>query len=112
MGCSLLDAPEIVNYCQGKKEGTIPFVTIKGEKYYVGGDKLDLGHFGITDISEIKGLEKLAHLRELNLKNNDIKEIKGLDALTNLRELDLSANGIDEIKGLDNLNKLDHLFFV
>ncbi|MFX1519000.1 MAG: leucine-rich repeat domain-containing protein [Promethearchaeota archaeon] len=105
-----LKTQEIVRYCQAKKEGKIPFVTIRGKKYYFLYGKLDLYGVGISDITEIEGVEKLSNLQELSLNDNQINEIKGLEHLTNLKALNLCDNHISEIKGLDNLNKLDRLY--
>ncbi len=94
-----------------KKVGQVTedFVTVKGKKCYVKHGVLQLGHKGINDISDIKGLEHLTKLQELDLCSNRIKEIKGLEALTNLTRLDLSGNQIEEIKGLENLTNLEVL---
>jgi hypothetical protein len=63
-----------------------------------------------NEIEEIKGLELLSHLEELNLSYNLVSEIKNLDNLHNLRKLYLSHNLIKEIKGLDNLQNLETLY--
>jgi hypothetical protein len=85
-------------------------VKVNGNKCYVSqGGVLNLGKMGIRVITEIKGLNKLTYLRELNLINNQITEINGLDALKDLRKLDLSHNQIQEIKGLDALTELEYL---
>jgi len=57
-------------------------------------------------IGEIKGLERLINLEELQLEGNSILEIKGLEQLENLKILNLSKNKIKEIKGLERLKKL------
>jgi len=62
-------------------------------------------------ITEIKGLENLIKLKKLNLRQNQIKEIKGLENLVNLQVLNLNYNQITEIKGLDNLVNLKKLGF-
>ncbi|MFX1316866.1 MAG: leucine-rich repeat domain-containing protein [Promethearchaeota archaeon] len=80
-------------------------IIVKGKKKKVKRN-LNLSKMGITDISEIEGLESLTFLKGLNLKKNYITEIKGLDFLTNLKDLDLSENQITEIKGLENLRNL------
>ena len=63
----------------------------------------------ISEIDEIRGLEKLVNLEELDLTYNEISEIKNLDNLVNLKKLDLSKNCIEEIKGLQNLSQLEDL---
>lgn len=82
------------------------FVIIRDKPYKVKKGKLTLKNKGITSISEIKGLENLPALKELNLSNNHISEISGLDHLENLYNLNLSNNEITEIKGLNNLRNL------
>ena len=88
-------------------------VRVHGKEYSVKKDKLNLMGKGISAISEIEGLENLPDLRVLNLggvlRKNHITEIKGLDALVNLQELDLGSNRITEIKGLDTLVNLQKL---
>ncbi len=61
-------------------------------------------------ISEMKGLEALVNLRELDLKGNHITEISGLDTLRKLEVLYLTYNNISEIKGLENLVNLKRLW--
>ena len=74
---------------------TTDFVTIKGEKIYIDENGvLDIHNKGITDITEITGLENLTNLKILNLWGNQIEEIKGLENLTNLQEIYLSGNPI------------------
>jgi len=71
-------------------------------------EHLDLSNNRIT---EIKGLDRLEHLKKLNLKNNYIGKIEGIDKLKNLEVLDLSGNmGIKEIP--DSLNDLPNLSVV
>lgn len=85
------------------------FVTVKGKKYYIKGDKLDLSQKEITDIAEIKGLDNLTNLKKLDLSWNQIEEIKGLENLTQLEMLKLDNNEIKEIKGLGNLTNLQKI---
>lgn len=73
------------------------------------GYALDVSFLGITDISEIKGLEELTELKRLDLSSNEIFEIKGIDKLINLEYLSLGGNNISEIKGLGNLVNLKGL---
>ncbi len=85
------------------------YVTINGEIHYTIAGGLDFCEYGITDISEIKGLENLTNLQWLQLQENGIEEIKGLENLTNLKSLILLENRIKEIKGLENLINLEAL---
>jgi len=108
---------EIVRYCleptvyeiASQKNLKTDFVTVKGKKFSVEYETLDLSDNDITDISEIKGLEDLPNLRILVLNNNEIKEIKGLGPLTHLQELHLNDNHIKEIGGLETLTNLQYL---
>ena len=61
-------------------------VEVQRGKYYVEDDKLDLSGLIFSDISKIKGLERLTNLKYLDLTYNEIKETNGLEHLT------LSAN--------------------
>jgi len=56
-------AREVVKYCQEKKDGKLEFVIFEGERIYAINDLLDLNEIGITDLSEIKGLENLICLK-------------------------------------------------
>ncbi len=55
----------------------------------------------IKNITDIKGLKFIPHLKRLKLYNNYISEIKGLEIIRELEGLDLSKNQITEIKGLN-----------
>ena len=71
---------------------------------------LNLHNIGISDISEIEGLDKLTNLQALWFSGNQITEIMGLDKLTSLQILYLGGNQIIEIKGLDKLTGLQILY--
>ena len=75
-----------------------------------GGTKLSILGSGISDITEIIGLNEQNNLVELDLSRNQIKEIKGLENLTDLRMLRLSSNQISETKGLEHLVNLEELY--
>ena len=80
---------------------------IKGIDKLINLQELDLSYNKIT---EIKGLENLVNLQVLYLNcNYKITEIKAIDKLINLQILDLSYNKITEIKGLENLVNLQIL---
>ena len=110
------------------------FVKLYGEIIHLKENKLFLNNFGIEDISEIEGLEKLSHLKELSLylgdlrtgcprdpsrddssyiisvpDQNSIMKIKNLEHLINLIDLDLSWNKIEKMRGLDTLINLQNL---
>ena len=67
---------------------------------------LDLSSNNITEIKGLEGLEKLTRLRELFLDDNNITEIKGIKTLINLDRIFLDHNNITEIKGIKTLEKL------
>ena len=87
------------------------YVVIRGEKYFVQDNKLDLTGTTNFKISEIEGLGKLKNLEELYLKGNGIKKIENLEGLTNLKFLNLCENNLTEISGLENLTNLEWLLF-
>lgn len=93
----------------------IKFVTLHNIKHYVIKGRLNLSEKDIHDIEEIKDLELLSDLKELDLSSNYITEIKGFESLVNLESLNLDATlneyklVISEIKGLDTLIKLKNL---
>lgn len=64
---------------------------------------------GIKNMGEIKALESLVALEELDLYNNRIMEISDLDSLIKLKKLYLWSNEIAEINGLGNLVSLREL---
>ncbi len=84
-------------------------VTYKGKKIDVKNNILDLSNRWIEDITDIKGLNQLTELHELNLNSNHITMIKGLENLKELQKLSLYWNGISEIRGLENLINLEIL---
>jgi Leucine-rich repeat (LRR) protein len=67
---------------------------------------LDLRGNKLTDV---KGLEKLTHLKELHLDDNQLTNVKGLEKLTNLTELFLQYNQLTDVKGLEKLTQLEYL---
>jgi hypothetical protein len=69
-------------------------VRIRGKDFLVVKNKLDLRKQGIQWISEIEGLDLLADLRELDLRDNNITRIEGLEKLANLERLDLRDNPV------------------
>jgi len=88
------------------------YVVIRGEKYFVQDNKLDLTGTTNFNISEIEGLGELKNLEELYLKGNGIEKIENLEGLTNLKYLNLCENYITEISGLEKLINLNGLKFL
>jgi len=100
----------IIDELKSKKVKT-EYVTYKGRVcVFVINNKLNLRNCGITDINDIKGLNSLKDLKELDLSYNQIIEIKGFENLENLEFLGLNNNRISEIKRLKNLQNLKTLF--
>ena len=91
-------------------------VEYEGEKYNIeiknGLITLDLSNKTISDMTRIKGLEKLSQLQVLFLNGNLIKEIRGLRGLKNLQRLDLFKNLITNTTGLEQLPNLQELNLV
>ncbi len=63
------------------------YITYKGQRYYVKDGDLRLSSLGISDISEIDGLETFTNLQGLHLRDNSKLEIKRLEKLTDLQAL-------------------------
>ena len=85
------------------------YVKYNGKRFDVKNNNISLRDQGITDISEIKGLNSLTNLISINLEDNKIEKIHGLDDLINLENLYLSHNQITEIEGLEKLLNLQVL---
>jgi internalin A len=68
--------------------------------------ELDLSGNGITDLTPLQNLPRLAHL---NLENNNITDISSLARLTNLSSLILSGNPIKDCSPLSGLTRLTRL---
>ncbi|GBE26603.1 internalin-A precursor [bacterium BMS3Bbin03] len=66
----------------------------------------DLSNNKITDISELRTLDRL---KELYIANNQIGYIDALSSLFELRILDLSNNRIDDISPLFELDNLEYV---
>jgi protein phosphatase 1 regulatory subunit 7 len=64
---------------------------------------------GLTEISQIKGLDRLQHLVHLNLNRNRIESVVGLDHLKELRSLILSENLIKRLDHYEHLVNLREL---
>ena len=86
------------------------YVVYKEKIHLIEKGDLFLTDLGISDISELKRLDKIGNkIGYLNLSGNKISEIKGLESCTNLKTLVLERNNISEIKGLDNCKWLGDL---
>ena len=76
-------------------------VVLNGRTYYVQDNytphmgqcySLGLNDLDIEDMSEIRGLERLANLTRLHLERNKLTKISGLERLKNLQFLHLNEN--------------------
>ena len=56
-----------------------------------------------NNISVIENLERLQHLKHLDLSSNHISRMQGLGGLKSLRTLNLSCNELQAVEGLENL---------
>ena len=95
-----------------EKPLNLRFVELNGEKFFVDGNTLTIRSTkekSLKSICDLKGLNKLTDLKELDLAHNEIEVIENLDDLINLEVLNLVNNRIKEIKGLDNLSNLEEL---
>ena len=72
--------------------------------------KVTVLYLQACQLTDVKGLENLTQLEELNLNGNHITELpKGLEKLTQLKELLLQNNRLTSVKGLENLRQLKEL---
>lgn len=71
------------------------------------GVHLDSGLISINlhcnNISVIENLDRLQHLKHLDLSSNHITRIQGLGGLKSLKTLNLSCNELQVVEGLGNL---------
>ncbi|RCI00573.1 hypothetical protein CU098_000908, partial [Rhizopus stolonifer] len=65
-------------------------------------EEIDLVHMKVSDLPSL-GLERFKKLDRLYLRQNFIFDIKGLDSLSSLTELDFYDNKISHIRGLNDL---------
>ena len=63
-------------------------------------------------LTDVKGLEKLPQLTELNLNGNQLTNVKGLEKLMKLKTLRLERNQLTNVKGLGKLDRLTYLNLV
>ena len=67
---------------------------------------------GLSNISNLTGLEHATNLTDLLLTDNEIVDISALVGLTNLIQLDLSNNSISDISALADLTNLTTYLFL
>ena len=56
-----------------------------------------------NNISVVENLDRLQHLKHLDLSSNHITRIQGLGGLKSLKTLNLSCNELQIVEGLENL---------
>ena len=56
-----------------------------------------------NNISLIENLDKLKHLKHLDLSSNHIAKMRGLGGLMSLKTLNLACNELQVVEGLENL---------
>ena len=56
-----------------------------------------------NNISVIDNLDRLQHLKHLDLSSNHITRMQGLGGLKSLKTLNLSCNELQVVEGLENL---------
>jgi Leucine-rich repeat (LRR) protein len=106
---NLVNLRELKFICTTIKEISYLDNLVNLEKLVINGCE-DSGWRGY--ISEIKGLDNLLNLTDLNLSLNRITEIKGLNNLSKLKYIDLSENNIWEIRDISNFKNLKRLKLV
>tara|TARA_Y100001934_G_scaffold185427_1_gene218952 strand:- start:1208 stop:1960 length:753 start_codon:yes stop_codon:yes gene_type:complete len=62
-----------------------------------------------NQLTNVNGLEKFTQLRRLSLNGNQLTDVKGLEKLTQLEDLKLDGNQLTDVKGLENLDQLHFL---
>ncbi|MFX0000663.1 MAG: leucine-rich repeat domain-containing protein [Candidatus Hodarchaeota archaeon] len=83
---------------------------IEGLNYLYYLEWLKIIDFKCKQILEIKGIQELPYLNELELYNNGIESLEGIQALKNLERLTLEAqnlHNIEQLAELKNLKKLN-----
>jgi hypothetical protein len=81
----------------------------KGELTKSDYEKVTKLSFDRSQLTDVKGLEKLTQLEVLILWRNQLTDVKGLEKLTQLTFLELGQNQLTDVKGLENLTQLKYL---
>ncbi|MDR2751416.1 MAG: protein kinase [Clostridiales bacterium] len=82
---------------------------IKGVQYSSSTETLSLSNLDLKN-SDIKGLNNLSSIREINLMGNELTNTRFLSSLKHLKSLNLVSNQITDIKPLSNLKFLETLY--
>ena len=81
----------------------------KGELTKSDYEKVTKLSFDRSQLTDVKGLEKLTQLEVLILWRNQLTDVKGLEKLTQLTSLILANNKLTDVKGLEKLTQLTFL---
>lgn len=92
-----------IKLCRGE------YVEIGDEIKFIERNQLHLTGLEITDLHDLKHLEKVSTVELLSLVKNKIKEITNLEQFINLKTLWLSFNEIERIENIDHLSNLKSL---
>src|SRR5690625_5493289 len=68
-------------------------------------EEINFDNNAITDVTPLRGLNRV---RVLGLYNNDLTDISGLEGLSSLEILYLSENRVKDVSPLAGLNRLQH----
>jgi serine/threonine protein kinase len=82
---------------------------IKGVQYSSSTETLSLSNMQLKN-SDIKGLNNLSRISEINLMGNELTNTRFLSSLKHLKSLNLVSNQITDIKPLSNLKFLETLY--
>jgi len=62
-----------------------------------------------SQLTDVKGLEKLTQLKSLYLSQNKLTDVKGLEKLTQLTDLGIHSNQLTDVRGFEKLTQLKDL---
>ena len=89
-------------------------VKVQGKKFNVENVynqlRLNIYNTEMTEVSEIKGLEKLKKINSLDLSNNKLTNLSGIEAVPQITQIFLNNNELREIKALESMKNLDRIF--
>ncbi len=86
-------------------------VSYNGKEYHVDSNLgLNLSRKRITDLTQVKGLERLTSLKTLDIRGNNLTKIAGIGNLTHLEKLRLRGNNIPQelISHLGGVDRYDN----
>ncbi len=92
-----------VLYCRAE------YIEYEDQLIFINQNRLNLSGYNISNLHDLKHLEKVDKVEHLNLVDNYIKKLNNLDYFVNLKTLWGSFNEIEKIENLDHLKKLEEL---